>query len=738
MLALLVAALVALRLATDSGPSRAAPSRDEAARTARPEPVDPDQRARALVGRMTRAEKLQLVHGVAICGLPVGDVPGGERSLGGAGYIPGIPRLAIPDLNYTDGAAGVTNCGARPTGQSTVLPSPLARSSSWSPALAAEAGALLGREARRQGFTGLLGGTSELVRDPRWGRSFETPGEDPLLNGTLLAAEVKAVQAQRVVATLKHFAANNQESNRREVSVEVGERALRELHLLPYEIALARSGAASVMCAYNRVRGTHACENARLLRQVLKGEWAFPGQVQSDWGATRSTVASARAGLDEEQFDSRYFGSALADAVATGRVPVARLDDMVRRKLRGLAAVGLLDSPPPAPRAVDHRRGAKIARRLAERSIVLLKNEKRLLPLKRSVRSVAVIGSHADVGVLSGGGSSQVSPVGGPAVPPTCDVEVPGGSRCPVWVGPSPLAAIRRAAPGADVRFVDGTDRAAAVREAARAEVAIVFASEWRREGQDRGTLALPVLRKPEWPRRVDQDRLINAVAAANSSTVVVLETGGPVTTPWISRVPAVLEAWYPGSGGGPAIADVLFGAVNPSGKLTVTFPRRTSDTPTGGAPRPRQRTAAYREGLAVGYRWYDAAAIAPRFAFGHGLSYTSFAYSGLRVRRAGRTLKVRFIVRNRGRRAGAEISQLYLGLPPSAGVPPLRLVGWNRTTLAPGASRQVTLTVPPRRLAVWSVRGRRWTVRSGRYAVAVGASSRDVRARASIRVPGG
>ena len=272
----------------------------------------PDRRAAELVSQMTLDEKIQLVHGLGVCMFAPGDYPGSERSLKGAGFIPGIPHLGIPDINYTDAGTGVTNCGARPNGQSTMLPSPLARASSWDPAVASAAGDLIGREARVQGFTGLLGGVSELIREPRWGRSFETLGEDPLLNGELVAHEVHAVQRRKVVGTLKHYAANNQETRRQEHTVEIDERTLRELHLLPYEIAVPKSGAQNVMCSYNRVNGTYACENDYLLNRVLKGDIGFKGQIQSDWGATHSTVPAALAGLDEEEFRERVLLPAAA------------------------------------------------------------------------------------------------------------------------------------------------------------------------------------------------------------------------------------------------------------------------------------------------------------------------------------------------------------------------------------------------------------------------------------------
>jgi beta-glucosidase len=698
----------------------------------------PDRRAAGLVAQMTLDEEIQLVHGITVCPFPVGGYPGSERSLKGAGFIPGIPRLGIPDINYTDAGSGVTNCGARPNGQSTMLPAPLARASSWNPALAYESGALIGREARAQGFTTLLGGVSELIREPRWGRSFETLGEDPVLNGTLVASELRGVQDRKVVATIKHYAANNQETNRQEHSVEIDERTLRELHLLPYEIAIPASKVGNVMCSYNKVNGVYACENDYLINQVLKGEWGFRGQVQSDWGATHSTVEAALAGLDEEEFASRYFAAALKQAVESGAVPRSRLDDMVRRKLRTLIAVGVLDDPPGPPGSIDVEYGARVTERVARQSMVLLKNERRTLPLSRRVDSIAVIGSHADVGVLSGGGSSQVTPPGGPAVPPTCNPEGPGGSRCPVWAKSSPLEAIRAEAPRAEVRFASGADAAAAAALARASDVAIVFGHEWRAEFEDRQDLRLPVLAPPNWPGTIDQEALIRTVAAANRRTVVVLENGGPlVTTPWAGDVPAILEAWYPGSRGAPAIADTLFGDVNPSGKLTVTFPRAEGDGPTGAGPPTTALSIPYSERLLVGYRWYDAKGIRPQWEFGHGLSYTRFSYGRAHVSGSRHGLRVSFKLRNDGRRSGTEVAQLYAGLPAAAGEPPKRLVGWARVALRPGETRRVSIAVPRDRLAVWDADGDRWEVVGGRYRLFVGASSRDIREAEEVLVRG-
>ncbi|WP_160573868.1 beta-glucosidase [Actinomadura physcomitrii] len=688
--------------------------------------LSPDNRAAALVAVMTLDEKIQLVHGVAVCAIQL--KPTAAGTLKGAGFIPGIPRLGVPDINYTDGPAGVTNCGGRANGQSTMLPAPIERASTWNPELEAQTGRLMGTEARVQGFTGILGGVSDLIREPRWGRSFEAYSEDPILNAELVTSNVKAIQDQKVVATLKHFALNNQETNRSTYSVQVDERSLRELHLLPYELAVPASGAQNVMCSYNKVNGVYACENDYLINQFLKKELGYTGQVQSDWGATHSTVGSALAGLDEEEFTSTYFDQSLKTAVTNGQVPLSRLNDMVKRKLRGLIAVGVLDDPPGRPGSIDVARGQAVAKEVADQGLVLLKNNARTLPLKTSIGSVAVIGSHADAAVLSGGGSSQVSPTGGPAVPPTCNPEGPGGSSCPIWAPSSPLNAIKKLAPRASVRFADGTDTAAATRLAAASDVAIVFANEWRAEGRDRDTLALPTLGAPEWPTTIDQEALISAVGKANKRTIVVLENGGPVTMPWLGDVSGVIEAWYPGIQGGQAIADVLFGRTNPSGKLPVTFPRSLADTPMGAGPVDPNPTIPYSEGLDVGYRWYDAKNITPLFPFGYGLSFTDYRYSHLRAQPQGRDLRVTATITNTGHAAGAETAQIYLTLPASAGEPPKRLIGFQKVSLEPGRSKKISVTVPRQRLAIWDTTAHRWKVPSGRYTVSIAASSRDIR----------
>jgi beta-glucosidase len=481
--------------------------------------------------------------------------------------------------------------------------------------------------------------------------------------------------------------------------------------LLAMELALEQSDAGSVMCSYNRVNGPYACENDWLLNQVLKRDWGFRGFVMSDWGATHSTVAAANKGLDQQsghEFDkSPYFGGALEEAVKTGAVPQARLDDMVYRILRTMFAKGVVDNPVKEGGAIDYKAHAAVSRAAAEEGMVLLKNEGRLLPLAKSVRTIAVIGGHADVGVLAGGGSSLVYPAGGSAVK---------GLKPDTWPGPmvyhpsSPLRAIQAQAPDAKVVYDDGTDPARAARVASQADVALVFATQWLGESFDAETLALPDR----------QDELISAVAGANARTVVVLETGGPVAMPWLARVPTVLEAWYPGTGGGEAIANVLFGAVNPSGHLPATFPASEQQLPRpaldGDPKNPELQFAVdYKEGAAVGYKWFDLKGHKPLFPFGHGLSYTTFAYSGLSGQVRDGRLHVRFKVTNTGSVAGKDVPQVYASPLAGKWEAPKRLAGWDKLLLQPGESREVELTVEPRVLGVFDEKSRSWRIAAGK-----------------------
>jgi beta-glucosidase len=441
-----------------------------------PATASPDVRADCVLSQLTLDEKIQLVHGTSPAQFWTQPVPRGAGS-----FIPGIPRLGIPDTYYSDGSVGI----GQGLGQGTALPSSIASAATWDLAEAAKYGTVIGSELSAYGINVNLGGNvNNTGREPRDGRTFETKGEDPILAGRINAAHLKAIQAQNVMAGMKHYGLNDQESGRTTANVLIDDRSARESDLLAFEISMKDSGVQSVMCSYNLINNAWACENPYLLNQVLKGDWQFPGYVMSDWTATHSTVNAANGGLDQEQPGSIFFGS-LKQAVQNGKVSQTRLDDMVHRILRAMFAAGLVDHPQTI-HAIDAAGDAAIAQEEEEQGAVLLKNAG-VLPLSTSVPSIAVIGSHADIAVLSGGGSAQVQPVGGspiPAVYPT----VPGWSAV-VWDPSSPLHAIEAIAPGANVQFNDGSNASSAAVLAASSSVAIVFVSQWESEGMDIPTL---------------------------------------------------------------------------------------------------------------------------------------------------------------------------------------------------------------------------------------------------------
>jgi beta-glucosidase len=691
----------------------------------------PDERAALLVKQLTLNEKIQLVHGTGWLAI-FGDIP--QHSLGGAGFVPGIPRLGIPDLQMADAAVGVAR-GAVFGRYSTPLPSAIAEAASWDPGIARAYGALIGSELHDQGYSMGLGGGVNLTREPRNGRNFEYQGEDPILAGTMAGAEMKALSEQGVIPHIKHYAINDQENGRNFVNMKIDKRAMQESDLLAFEIGIKEGGVGAVMCSYNMVNGVYACENDYLLNQVLKKQWGFKGFVLSDWGGTHSAAKAANAGLDMEQPGGDFFGKELEKDVDSGTVTSARLDDMVHRVLRTEFAAGLFDRPADR-QAPDVEHGLAVAQHVEEQSIVLLKNAGAQLPLSSSVRSIAVIGSHADVGVISGGGSAQVDPPGGNAV------ASPGQQTfgVVVWDRSSPLKAICAQAPHAKVEYDPGTDAAAAASLAKASDVAIVFVNQPSSEGADMATLSLPG----------KQDELVSAVAAANPHTIVVLETGAAVTMPWIDDVSAAVEAWFPGIRGGEAIANVLFGAVNPSGRLPITFPRSEQDVPRPKlAEQPkaspgdmvdfipgldfkinsRKFDVDYDEGLKVGYKWYEAENKTPLFPFGFGLSYTTYSYSDLKAT----PTTVTFEVKNTGSRAGEEAAQVYVTLPASAGEPFRRLVAWQKVALAPGETKSVTLPLTPHYLSIFNADREAWELVPGSYTVSAGGSSNDLPLKAAV-----
>jgi beta-glucosidase len=664
---------------------------------------------------MTLDEKISLLHGPVA--LPRKG-PGGDQvdppseAILSAGYVPGVPRLGIPALYETDASLGVANPnGIRPGDVATALPASLALAATFDPSLAYQAGALVGSEARAKGFNVLLGGGLDLTRDPRNGRNFEYLGEDPLLAGILAGEAVRGTQDQHVISTVKHFALNANETNRSFLDARISRAALRESDLLAFEIAIERGHPGSVMCSYNKVNAEYACGNHWLLVDVLKHDWRYPGWVMSDWGAVHG-IEDAANGLDQESGEQSdravFFGEPLKAAVGAA-IPAARIDDMVHRILRSIFAVGVVDHR-SVREDIDYSAHASLALEIARKGMVLLKNDAGLLPLARTSNNIAVIGGYANLGVPSGGGSAQVIPSNGAAL------RVPGGAL----LDPSPpLDAIRKASPQSMVRYDNGAFPARAAALAAQSDIAIVFATRHESEGYD-----IPDIELPD-----GQDALIKAVAAANPHTIVVLETGNPVAMPWIDRAAAIVTAWYPGQEGGEAIADVLFGTVNPSGRLPITFPREASDfvrprLPNMGSDPAAQVHIDYTEGAEVGYRWYSAHGVAPLFAFGFGLSYTQFEYGGVKVS-GGKNLVVQFEVRNIGGRKGADVPQVYL--TSAAGQSLLRLIGFQRVELEPGERRAIRLTADPRLLGTYDEQHGRWRVMRGMYRVSIGKSAGEL-----------
>src|SRR5436305_936903 len=647
----------------------------------------PHDRAVSIVAQMTVDEKISQLHGIS--------TSTEFRT------VPAIPRLGIPKLLLTNGPAGVSKGGvSQPS--ATALPAPIALAASWDLRQATAYGDLEAQETLSVGRNVLEGPTVNIARVPVNGRTFEGYGEDPYLTAQFAVGDIKAIQARNVLANVKHYFGNNQESSRFTINDAIDERTMREIYLPAFEAAVKDGHSATVMCAYPKINGTYNCENPVTLNGILKKEWGFDGFVFSDFGAVHSTVGSANGGLDLETPTGKYFNSTdLKAALSNGSIKMSTIDDKLIRRYTKMIEFGLFDNPTTTSPIPASAHGA-IARHLAEEGMVLLKNSavggKPVLPLSAaSLTSIALIGH--DAAKTGGGGSSHVNPL----------------------YTVTPSAGLRsRAVSGVTVVTNDGSDTTSAAAAARGASVAIVMVEDSETEGHDRTNLSLSG----------NQDALVSAVAAANPRTIVVSKTGGPILMPWLASVPAVLQAWYPGEEDGNAVADVLFGRFNPSGKLPITFPRRESDVP---ANTPAQYpgvngTATYSEGIFVGYRHYDAHGIAPLFPFGYGLSYSTFTYANLKITKGtGATVTVEADVTNTGTRTGAEIAQLYVGSPSSGSVPeaPQELEGFQKILLTPGQTGHVTFILGARSFSYWSTAPHGWKIAGGGYRILVGGSSR-------------
>ncbi len=720
---LMCSGLVSAALAVQAGAQALEPYKNPQA------PVE--QRVADTLSRMTLEEKVSM--------------------LSGSGWMEstGVPRLGIPEIKMSDGPMGIRNWtgpsaetseeGATKKFSSTAFPAGIDIAASWDTSLAREEGRVIGEEVAAIGRNMILGPTVNIQRTPLWGRNFESYGEDPFLSGKMAVAYIRGVQSQGVIPSVKHFVANNEEFERHRIDVEVSERALHEIYYPAFEAAIKEGHVWAVMSSYNKVNGVHAAESP-LLKQALYQEFGFKGFVISDWGSTYSTAGTVNAGMDLEMpggppmqrwlsrpgakeagNDGGYLvPEKVLPLVKDGTIPVTNIDNNVGRILTVIFESGMFDHPHAGGGVIDTAAQRAVARKAADEGMVLLKNENHVLPLNsHELHSIAVIGPNAANARVGGGGSGLVY---------NKDVV-------------SPLAGIEKRASEVKVRYALGVstpgeqapDAAAtpqrlldeAVAAAKESDVALVFAGyAWKleTEGKDRPSMDLPE----------GQDELIRAVAAVNKKTIVVFNAGGSVgLTKWIDQVPGVIDGWYAGEEGGNAIADLLFGEVDPSGKLPFTFLRRIEDSPSYGNYPGENLKVKYAEGIYVGYRYFDKHTEAtPLFPFGFGLSYTSFAYSELHIPKkmsGDATAAVSVVVRNTGTRRGAEVVQMYIADPSAKVDRPMReLKGFERVELAPGESKTVTFRIDRRALSFYSEETHGWMAQPGRFEVYVGSSSRD------------
>ena len=644
----------------------------------------PMQRATQLVAQMTLDEKLDQMHTTA-------DAPTFR-------LVPGIPRLGVPDFKITNGPAGVGTGTTATQPKATALPAPVSLAASFDRGLAYQYGVVEGKETADVGHSLIEAPDVNIIRVPQGGRDFENYSEDPYLSAQFAAANVQGIQSQGVLSEVKHYDANNQEIDRKTINEVISDRTLHEIYEPAFEAAVKQGDVAAVMCAYPAVNGQFMCENKHLLTDMLRNQWGFQGFVQSDFTATHTAVGSADAGMSLELRAGGPYDDELRQAVLAGQVSVQRLDYLLELRLAQEIRFGLFDHPLTTT-PIDAAADGLVARRIEEAGTVLLKNAGNRLPLDAAkLHSIAVIGQYAATPHPGGGGSSHVDPL----------------------YTVSPVQGIQnRVGPGVSVTTSDGSDTAAAAQQAAAADVAVVVVSDMEKEGADRPNMSLDG----------NQDALVQAVAAANPHTIVVVDSGAPVLMPWVDDVPSIVEAWYPGEENGNALAAVLFGDVNPSGKLPMTFPKTESQTPVADPSRwpGVGGVATYSEGLQVGYRWYDANNETPLFPFGYGLSYTSFRFSHLEVTprpNSAGDVTVSVNVTNTGSRAGTDVAQAYVTDPAAAGEPPLQLKGFARVQLAAGQTRHVTLTLDRRAFSIWDTDAQNWTTVPGEYTVHIGDSS--------------
>lgn len=684
-----------------------------------------------LIKQMTLEEKIGMIHA--------------NSSFTSAG----VPRLRIPELTMSDGPHGVRPEHGRDWeldnkggDSSTYLPVGITLASTWNPALGYAFGAVLGSEAAYRGKDVILGPGINIMRTPLNGRNFEYLGEDPYLISKMATGYIKGVQDQGVSACVKHYLANNQEFLRGEINVEMSERALREIYLPGFKAAVMEGGVNTLMGAYNKFRGEYCTYNNYLINKILKQEWKFKGAVISDWGAIHSTKEALLGGADLEMgtdlsmlpnpdYNKFFFANDALKMVRSGEVAESVIDDKVRRILRVMFKTQMFDKRKAGAHSIAEH--AAVAKKVAEEGIILLRNNKGVLPLnKQAVKTIAVIGANANRENAMGGGSSQVrAPY---EITPLKGLQNYAGNHINILFEQGYTIA-KGAKP-------DAAHIKKAVEAAKRSDVAIIVGgwthgydySVWDdnaydAEGRDKPDMNLPF----------GQDQLIKAVAGANPNTVVVLYGGGPADmTQWVDKVKGIIQAGYPGQEGGNALAAIIFGEVNPSGRLTVTFPKKLADVPAHklGEYPGDSINVHYNDDIFVGYRYYDTYNVEPLFPFGHGLSYTAFKYSNLSatIQNGKATVTVR--IQNTGSRPGAEVVQLYVkDVQSSVKRPDKELKAFEKTFLLPGQSKDISFELGSEAFSFFDDGKMQWVKEPGEFEILVGSSSRDIRARRTIKL---
>jgi beta-glucosidase len=702
-----------------------------------------EQRVQDLLGRMTLQEKVAM--------------------LSGADWMQSVPnqRLGIPSIKMADGPLGIRSWAgpssetgaevAKKQVTTTAFPAGIAMAATWDTELSQSEGQAIGQEVKALGRDMILGPTVNINRTPLWGRNFEGYGEDPYLATRMAVAYIKGVQSEGVIATVKHFAANNQEFERHRINAQVDERALQEIYFPAFKAAVQEAGVWSVMSAYNKLNGVYCAENPALLKDTLQKGWAFKGFVVSDWGSTYSTAGTVNAGMDLEMPGGEPMKEWLAKPktqasgngagwlvlekvlpeISSGKISTATIDDNVGRMLRVMFISGQFDKPHTATGEIDTPEQRALARKASAESIVLLKNINDVLPLDPAkIHSVVVIGPSAAVARTGGGGSSLVTPKY--SITPLKGIQDRAGQRMQVSYALG--VSMEGEDPGKDTPEAREQLRNEAVNAAAKADAAVIVvgrSAKLESEGFDIKSLDLPA----------GQDDLIEAVSKVNKNAVVVINAGGPVVmSRWIANVPAILDLWYGGQEGGNAIADILFGDANPSGKLPVSFVKEWKDSPAYGHYPGENLQVEYAEGIYVGYRYFGKHKVEPLFPFGYGLSYTKFDYSDLKVSpdhvASGEPVEVSLRVHNGGSRSGAEVVELYVhDGHSSVDRPTQELKGFRRVDLAPGETKDIHFTLDRGAMAFYSTAKKDWVAEPGQFDVLVGSSSRDIKLKGSFNL---